>query len=252
VTAEREDLLRHLRALGVAAGDLVMVHTSMRRVGPVVGGAATLVAALDDAVGGDGTIVVGLGAPDLDTPFDPLTTPADPDVGILPEIIRRTPGTLVDAHPDGRFGVRGALAGELLADLPWNDYYGPGSVLERLVQRGGKVLRLGAGLDTVTLIHYAEYLAPVADKRRVRRVHRVLAGDIVEERTVECLDDSNGIVDHPGEDYFAQLLRAYLETGRAAVGTVGDATSELIDATDLVAFATSWMATNLAGGSDSR
>jgi len=247
----RDGLVRDLRALGVAAGDLVMVHTSMRKVGRVEGGADTVVAALDEVAGVDGTIVVVLGAPDLETPFDHLGTPADPDVGILPEIVRRTPGTVVDAHPDGRFGVRGALAGELLADLPWNDYYGPGSVLERLVQRGGKVLRLGADLDTVTLIHYAEYLAPVADKRRVRRVHRVLTGDVVEERTVECLDDSTGIVDHPGEDYFAQLLRAYLATGRAAVGTVGNATSELIDAADLVAFAVNWMAANLAGGSRS-
>jgi aminoglycoside N3'-acetyltransferase len=80
----------------------------------------------------------------------------------------------------------------------------------------------------------------------------VLVDGEVEERTVECLDDSNGIVDHPGEDYFAQLLRAYLATGRAAVGRVGNATSELIDAADLVPFAVDWMANHLAGGSRSR
>jgi alkanesulfonate monooxygenase SsuD/methylene tetrahydromethanopterin reductase-like flavin-dependent oxidoreductase (luciferase family) len=115
---------------------------------------------------------------------------------------------------------------ELLDDLPWDDYYGPGSVLARVVERRGKVLRLGADLDTVTLLHYAEYLAPVADKRRVRRTHRIRVGHDVVERVVECLDDSNGIVDHPGEDYFAQLLRAYLATGRASTGTFGHATAE--------------------------
>ena len=60
-----------------------------------------------------------------------------------------------------------------MADVPWDDYYGAGSPLERFVAAGGRVLRLGADDDTVTLIHYAEYLAPIADKRRVRR-HRLV------------------------------------------------------------------------------
>lgn len=240
-------LVDDLRRLGVAPGDLVMVHTSMRAVG---GRADALVAALDDAVGPEGTTMVVLGAEGCspEKPFDHLASPADADVGTLPEVFRRTPGTLVNDHPDGRFGTRGARAAELLTDFPWDDYYGPGSPLARLVDHGGKVLRLGADLDTVTLLHYAEYLAPVADKRRVRRIHHVRSADGVREVVVECLDDSNGIVDHPGEDYFAQLLRAYLAKGRAAEGTVGGAHSELIDAADLVDFAVAWMAANLAGG----
>jgi aminoglycoside N3'-acetyltransferase len=161
-------------------------------------------------------------------------------------------GTLVDDHPDARFGVRGAGAEDLLADLPWNDYYGPGSLLERLVRRSARVLRLGADLDTVTLLHYAEYLAPVEPKRRVRRRHRIRTANGVVERDVECLDDSNGIVDHPGEDYFAQIVRAYRATGRSATGTVGNAVSELIDAPDLVQFGAVWMGEHLAGGTGRR
>lgn len=235
-------LVDDLRRLGVAAGDLVMVHTSMRSVG---GRAEDLVHALDEAVSPGGTTVVVLGASESDEPFDCITTPADPDVGILPEVFRRTEGTLVNDHPDGRFGARGTRAEELLADTPWDDYYGPGSVLHRLVAWNGKVLRLGADLDTVTAIHYAEYLADVADKRRVRRVHRVRSGDSVREVVVECLDDSQGIVDRPGEDYFATILRDYLGSGRARTGAVGGATSELIDAADLVEFAAAWMTANL-------
>jgi aminoglycoside N3'-acetyltransferase len=236
------DLVRDLRALGVEEGDVLIVHASMRKVG---GRAETVVRALDDTVGPRGTVVVVLGAVESGAPFDHLTTPADPDVGILPEVFRRTAGTLVNDHPDGRFGARGALASALLADGPWDDYYGPGSLLERLARHGGKVLRLGADADTVTLLHYAEYLAPVPDKRRVRREHRVTTPGGVVERAVECLDDSDGIVDHPGEDYFAQILRAYLSTGRASVGTVGEAPSELIDAADLVAFGAQWMGAHL-------
>jgi aminoglycoside N3'-acetyltransferase len=240
-----------------------MVHASLRAIGPVEGGAAGVIEALEAAVGVEGTLLMVLGARDdwawvNERPeperaallrdadaFDCLTTPADPDVGTLAEVFRQRPGTMVSDHPEGRFGARGPLAATLLTDVPWNDYYGPGSPLERFLEAKGKVLRLGADLDTVTLIHYAEHLAPIAPKRRVRR-HRLVAGaHDAQVRVVECLDDSDGIVDHPGEDYFAVILREYLSTGRASRGVVGDAKSELIDGTDLVAHAVAWMTEQL-------
>jgi aminoglycoside N3'-acetyltransferase len=58
---------------------------------------------------------------------------------------------------------------------------------------------------------------------------------------VECLDDEHGIVDWPGEDYFATILREYFATGRARHSQVGQAPSELIEARDLVDFGTAWM-----------
>lgn len=181
------------------------------------------------------------------TPFDYLRTPADPDVGVLAEVFRQLPGTVVSNHPDGRFAARGRLAQHLVSGVPWDDYYGPGSLLERLVRARGDVLRLGADPDTVTLLHYAEYLAPLPSKRRVRRHRLVVGPDATELRTVECLDDSHGIVDYPDDDYFAVILRNYLATGRASQGRVGQARSELLVAADLVDFGVSWMATNLAG-----
>lgn len=263
-----EHLTGDLLRLGVTAGDLLMVHASLRAVGAVEGGAEGVLGALEAAVGRGGTLLMTLGArddwawvndrPERDRPgllrdaepFDWLVTPADPDVGVLAEVFRTRPRTRVSDHPEGRFGASGPLAGGLVDQVPWDDYYGPGSPLERLARGGGRVLRLGADLDTLTLIHYAEYLAPVPTKRRVRR-HRVVAGPGGPElRTVDSLDDDDGIVDHPGEDYFAVILRRYLATGRAATGFVGHATSELIDAADVVEFAVGWMAEHLgrAGG----
>ncbi len=223
-----------------------MVHASMRRLGPVDGGAAGVVAALDGAVAPAGSLLMNVG-PTNDDLFDPLQTPTDPDIGVLAEVFRQLPGTLVSNHPEGRFGARGHLAGRLTADVPWDDYYGPGSPLERLVELQGKVLRLGADIDTVTLLHYAEYLAPLPAKRRAVRYRRVQAPSGPVIRRIECLDDSAGIVDYPGEDYFGVILTEYLATGRAVQGTVGNARSELIDAADLVVFAVEWMTDHLAG-----
>ena len=52
----KEELVRDLRALGVRAGDLLMVHASLREIGlgredVGEGGAERLLDALDEAVG---------------------------------------------------------------------------------------------------------------------------------------------------------------------------------------------------------
>ena len=236
-----EQLVADLHRLGVGAGDLLMVHASLRAIGPVAGRAAGVVAALEDAVGPGGTLLMTIGAPEGGAPFDAATTPADPDVGVLAEVFRATPGTVVSDHPEGRFAARGCHAGEFVSDVPWDDYYGPGSPLERFVERGGKVLRMGADVDTTTVIHYAEYLADVPGKRRVRRHPLIVRQGGVETVVVECLDDSDGIVDYPGPDYFGLILADYLAGGLASRGTVGGAASELLDAADLVRFAAQWM-----------
>jgi aminoglycoside N3'-acetyltransferase len=240
------DLVADLRRLGVRPGDLLMVHASLRRLGPVQGRAAGVVAALDAAVGPGGSWLMNLGAieqdPDVGRPFDPLVTPADPDVGVLAEVMRTTPGTEVSDHPDARFGARGPDARAVLDPVPWDDYYGPGSALDRLVRHGGKVLRLGADPDTVTLIHLAEYLVDLPGKRRVSRQHLVRGRLGPTVATVTCLDDSDGIVAWPGEDYFALITKDYLAGGGGRAGPVGDAVAELIDAADLVGHAVAWMA----------
>jgi aminoglycoside N3'-acetyltransferase len=255
---------RELAQPGIVSGDTIMVHVSLRAVGPIEHGAAGLVRALDAAVGADGTLLMTVGArddcawvndrPEAERagllagtePFDYRATPADPEVGVLAEVFRQTPGTLASDHPEGRFAARGRLAEDVLVSVPWDDYYGPGSPLERFTDARGKVLRLGADTNTVTLLHYAEYLAEVPHKRRVRR-HRVVAGPHGPEvRVIECLDDADGIVDYPGEDYFAAILEAYLRERTAAIGLVGNATSELLDASDLVAFASRWMTDHLS------
>lgn len=261
------DLTFDLRRLGVKESDTLMVHASLRAIGQVEGGAAGVIAALDRAVGVDGTILMVLGAKDdwawvnelpehertlllADAePFDPLSTPADPDVGTLAEVLRTQPGTLVSTNPEGRVAARGRLAVHLTEHQPWNDYFGPESPLAKLLGAGGRVLRMGADPDTVTLIHHAEYLAELPAKRRVRRHRRVATPSGPEIRLVEGLDDSLGIVDHQGEDYFSVITRSYLATGRARVGLVGSAPSELFEGADLVEFAVAWMEEHLARGS---
>lgn len=255
-----EEIAEQIRRLGVREGQAVMVHASLRRIGPVAGGADGVLDALEAAVTPGGGLLILIGArDDWDlvnerdpaereallqdaAPFDRDLTPADPEIGVLAEVFRRRSGTLVTDHPEGRFGARGQLAERLLSDPPWDDYFGKGSPLQHLCDLGGSVLRLGADLDTTTLFHLAEYLAPVAEKRNIVR-HRVCQVDGERKiRTVTSLDDSEGIVDWPGEDYFQLILTDYLETGQLTRGRVGGADSQLLPARPLLDFAVRWMA----------
>lgn len=238
-------LTSDLRALGVHPGDTLMVHASLRRIGPVEGGADGLIDALEAAVSERGTLMMVLGSHDDGALFDPLRTPPSHEVGALAGVFLRRPGTLVTDNPEGRFAARGHDAAALLGEQPWHDYFGPGSPLERLVERDGRVLRLGADDETTTLMHYAEYLAPLPAKRRVARERLVQGPSGPERRVITCLDDEHGIVDWSGEDYFADCLRAYRATGRMRQGRVGDALAELLEARDVLRFSVDWMGANL-------
>lgn len=54
----RRDLIDGLGEVGLRSGDLVMVHSSMRSVRPILGGPNEMIEALLDAVGGTGTVVM--------------------------------------------------------------------------------------------------------------------------------------------------------------------------------------------------
>lgn len=234
---DRQTLTAQLKALGLPIDRPVMVHAGLRSIGAIDGGADRLIDALLDAIAPKGTMLMMV-AERGDVPFDRLTTPADPENGVLADIFRRRAGNGVSDHPASRFAAIGPDAPALLSPVPLHDYYGPGSPLERFVAMRGQVLRLGASPDTVTLTHYAEYLADLPVKRRVRRDYvRADTGPL----TIDSLDDSDGIAVWPHGDYFSQILLDFLGEGRARTGPVGNSIAALIDGATFTAFATQWM-----------
>lgn len=240
--ATRATLAAQLRFLGVHAGLPLMVHSSLRKVGPIVGGAEALLDALVDAISPGGTLMMLLGA-DLSIPFNAKTTPVDvEEMGVLAEVFRQHPGVLVNDHAAARYGALGPASRVLLEPIPLHDYHGPSSVLERFTEASGLVLRLGANVNTVTLTHWAEYRAQLPDKRRAKL--RYVRAD-VGEQWIESLDDTDGIQDWPEGDYFPQIWLDFLAAGHARTGFVGKTVAELFDARRFVHFATAWMERSL-------
>lgn len=238
----RVAFLEQLQELGLRPGMTVMVHAGLRELGPVEGRAAGIISAILEALGPEGTMVMVLGA-DPDEPFDALHTEVDiEDFGVLAETFRTYPGTRVSDHAASRYAAHGPKAAALIDDPPLHHYHGPNSTLQRLVNDGASILRFGADEDTITLTHYAEYLAEIDGKRSVRvRYERADTG----EQWLDSLDDNWGVKHWEGGDYFEQIYFDYLDAARARVGPLGACQAELIDAGDFLAFAKAWMELNL-------
>ena len=131
----------------------------------------------------------------------------------------------------------GAQAEWLTRDHPSDYGYGPGSPLAKLVESGGKVLMLGAPLDTITLLHYAENRANLRHKAVVRYSYPVLRDG--EKVWIDVEDFDTG---DPHDDYsFEGIAQDYLAAGNGRQGKVGDADTYLFDAADLVRYAINWL-----------
>ncbi|MEU3552151.1 MULTISPECIES: aminoglycoside 3-N-acetyltransferase [Streptomyces] len=266
----RSRISRDLAALGLGDGDVVMFHTRMSAIGYVAGGPQTVIGALQDVVGTRGTLMVTCGwndAPPYDfvtwpqdwqdalraehPAYDPALSEADHNNGRLPEALRRRPGAVRSRHPDASFAALGAAAAELMADHPWDDPHGPGSPLARLTAHRGRVLLLGAPLDTMTLLHHAEALAEAPGKRFVEYEQPLLVQGRREWRRFHDIDSEDGAFDYSavvpeGVEPFDVIARDMLAAGIGRRGSVGAAESHLFEAPDVVEFATGWIEDRLS------
>lgn len=152
-------LSTQLSSLGVRRGGVLLVHSSLRSLGPLDGGAEAVVLALLDALGPEGTLLMPALSYETVTPanprFDVRATPAC--VGALPEYFRTRPGTLRSVHPTHSVTGMGRLAADLLRDhaldtTPCGDH----SPFTRLPFTGGQILFLGCGLRPNTSMHGIE------------------------------------------------------------------------------------------------
>lgn len=255
----RASLGADLRRLGLAPGDMVMVHAAMSRVGRLLNGPDALIWALRDVVGPAGTVAAYVdwdGAYDelLDAEgrlpdewrdhvpvFDPAASRAIRDHGVLAEFIRTTPGAARSGNPGASVAAVGARADWLCADHPLDYGYGEGSPLAKLVEAGGKVLMVGAPYDTLTLLHHAEHLARLPGKRLRRYEVPLATAGGVEWRMIEEFETSEPVVEGLAEDFFATIVEAFLASGQGTTGTIGEAPSLLVDAGSLCGFGVAWL-----------
>ncbi|HVU77597.1 MAG TPA: AAC(3) family N-acetyltransferase [Gaiellaceae bacterium] len=217
-----------LRALGLAHGDAVLVHSSLRAVGPVEGGAEAVVDSLLAVLGPDGLLIVPTFTYNT-ARFDPLTEPGQ--AGVLGEVVRRRPDAVRSAHPTHSVAAIGAGAHELCAGHEELAAADPGSPFDRLVERGGKVLLLGVGHVANTTVHLGEFRAGV----RYVELQPSLAWPRVHEVTVDGRARSFEYGRFAGcSRAFGVVERGLRERSLIRDGRVGDAQAQLVPAAAVV------------------
>jgi len=159
----RQEIAARLDALELR-GRQMIVHASLASFGTVEGGADTVCAALMDAVGPRGTMLMPAftcaetlpslteGATESAIPFHPdLSVSAA--VGAVAETFRRCSGVMRSNHPTHSFSAWGHNARGLLSTQRDNNVLGP---LKKLNVVRGDVLLVGTTLRAASVIFLAE------------------------------------------------------------------------------------------------
>ncbi len=177
-----DDIVAGVRAVGISAGDVVLVHTSLKAFGWVCGGSIAIINALETVITRQGTIVMPAFSADLSDPahwsnppvpkdwwpriretmpaYDPDRTPTI-GLGRTPEVFRASPDVKRSNHPQASFAAWGEQAETIVRDHHLDHGVGDGSPLKKLYDLDAKVLFLGTGYGTCTAFHLGEWRAGI-------------------------------------------------------------------------------------------
>lgn len=254
VPRTRRTIGSDLRALGLAPGDSVIVHSSLSSLGFVVGGAVALVQALMDVVTDAGTIVMpthsyyygdparwyGAALPESwikelreSMPaFDPIVTPTT-GMGKAVEAFRSWPGALRSRHPVNSFAAWGQHAEHVTAGHTYDYWQGDGSPLGRVYELDGKALLIGVSYDRNTSFHLADHRFPHTPKKRI---------ELPVPKDGRCEWREFDGVQEMRNGPLLEVGAAFERTGEVTAGKVGSAECRLFSQRAAVDFALEWLA----------
>lgn len=249
----KESLKKQLKDLGIQKGDQLMVHSSLKSMGWIAGGAQAVIEALIETVTDSGTIVMPSQSADNSDPvywmeppipenwhaelrenlpaYDPHLTPLR-GMGKIAECFHRHPSTIRSPHPSHSFMAWGADAAEWMRDHPLEDSFGEGSPLAKMMEAEVKILFIGVGFDSCTALHYAEF---AQDDRTTspQGAATMLNGERIWQR-FECVDMDS--------DRFPEIAKDF--QGDIKNGKLGQAEVKLVYMRPLVEFGIEWLQEN--------
>nr|MDQ3332773.1 AAC(3) family N-acetyltransferase [Planctomycetota bacterium] len=179
--ATRHRIVASLRQLGVKEGGTLLVHSSLSRLGYVPAGSPSVINALTETLGVEGTLLMPAHSWEAvsagERTFDVRTTPSC--VGAIAEAFRKSSGVNRSLHPTHSIAALG----------PGSEFFrsehercmtpcGEGSPYAKLLDGPGQILLLGVGGASNTCFHTVEAFASVP----------YLMGDATE--TFTLIDDS--------------------------------------------------------------
>lgn len=250
-------LINDFENIGIAKGMNLIVHSSLKAVGEVCGGASSVIIALEQVLGGEGTLAMpahtsGLTdpagwssppAPESDweiiraemPPFEPDLTPTR-NMGFIPETFRKQNGVLRSYHPHVSWVARGKHAEYITSHHSLEMSSGENSPLARLYELDAWILLLGVGNSVNTSLHLAECRQENIRERMEKAAAPMIidnARQWVEFNDVELNDDD-----------FEKIGNEFEKSNNIKKGTIGEADSKLMQQKAIVDFAVEWMRKN--------
>ncbi len=241
-------------SVGLEKGDSVIVHTSLSKIGYVCGGAQTVIEALIDVVGDEGTIMMPTQSwKNLDPEdgvhwevedeywqiirdswpaYDKKITPTN-TMGTVAEMFRLWPRVLRSDHPARSFAAWGKDAEYLIANHDLSNIFGEGSPIGKLYELDGKVLLIGVGYDKNTSLHLADVRAYYPGKHNCIEHSAIFEDGKRVWKEYETL-----FVD--GED-FEQIGEAFEQANTVNKSMIGNAEIRLMNQRSIVDFAVDWI-----------
>jgi aminoglycoside 3-N-acetyltransferase len=219
-----EAVAQGLAALGVRAGDVLMLHGALSSLGWVEGGAPAVIEALLGLLGPQGTLAVPT-LTDITRPFSVEGSPST--VGQLTEVVRRWPGAVRSRHPTHAVAAVGGRAPELTAGHEHTLSCAADSPYGRVAAWGGWVLLLGVDQDRNTTWHVAETIADVPYLCTLSVRIEEPGGNVREVSLPKW---------PRGHREFIGLDRPLRQAGLLRAGRVGPAVARLMPAGEMVAW----------------
>lgn len=165
---EKEMIVEKLREAGIQKGDVLVVHSGLSQVGHVTGGADTVLDAMTEVLGEEGTLLLPAftqpyigyeGSLNKEQDYLPSCKKyADRNsTGIIPRTLLRRSGTNRSTHATHAWCGVGkkaeyCLSSHTLLDEPMSE----NNPLAKALELGGKVLFFGVDINYNTFLHYLE------------------------------------------------------------------------------------------------
>lgn len=230
----KENLKQQLAEMGLKNTDAIMVHSSMKSLGNVEGGADTVVDAFMEFFS-EGLFM---------TPthtwaqmsaeysvFDPKTEPAC--VGIIPNIFRTREGVVRSLHPTHSIAAFGPTASEYIkGEENVTTPCQPGGCWDRLREVNAKILLVGVTHIRNTFIHAVEEVYDVPERLTAEPTIFQIKMPDGTLKEVAMYRHYNRILAHISES-FDKMEVGYYKAGAAKKVRLGDAECILCDANRL-------------------
>lgn len=162
----KQQLKAQLESMGLKGDETILIHSSMKSIGEVDGGADSVLDAWMEYFK-DGLLLLPTHTwktVNADNPvYNPQTTPSC--VGLLTNMFMKRDGVIRSLHPTHSMAGYGKSAAEYLAGEEYNNTpCTPGGCYDRLKDAGGKVLLVGVGHERNTYIHSVEEVLNVPNR----------------------------------------------------------------------------------------